>query len=72
MKVHHEAGKATAEKGEIMLDGPGGVSVSMTPDAASQTAGELDRAAQEGRSQEPHAQVQADLPPEKRGHPPQA
>lgn len=35
--VHHEPGHATAEEGIVMLDGPNGVAVSMTPSAARLT-----------------------------------
>ncbi len=35
--VHSEAGLATAEHGIVMLDGPNGVAVSMTPSAALAT-----------------------------------
>lgn len=49
--VFDEAGKAHAEEGEVMLDGPDGVAVSMTPDAAESTAKDLLRAASEARAQ---------------------
>ncbi|MCT8000729.1 hypothetical protein NZL82_02430 [Sphingomonas sanguinis] len=35
--VHEDAGLATAECGIVMLDGPNGVAVSMTPTAARAT-----------------------------------
>ncbi|CAM3077293.1 MULTISPECIES: hypothetical protein [Sphingomonas] len=35
--VHDEAGVATAECGIVMLDGPNGVAVAMTPAAARAT-----------------------------------
>jgi len=48
-QVYAEAGKATAEEGQVFLDGPDGVAVAMTPDAAEETARELTRAAAEAR-----------------------
>lgn len=39
------AGIATAEDGVVILDGPNGVAVTMTPDAASQTGASLIAAA---------------------------
>ena len=47
-----EAGVATAEKGIVMLDGPDGVAVSMTPDAADGTGRSLITAAETARSQQ--------------------
>lgn len=49
--VYEEGGKAFAEEGQVMLDGPDGVAVSMTPDAAEDTAKELLRGALEARNQ---------------------
>lgn len=49
--VYEEGGKAFAEQGQVMLDGPDGVAVSMTPQAAEETAKELLRAASEARCQ---------------------
>lgn len=45
------AGLAVAEQGIVVLDGPDGVAVSMTPDAAEQTARSLNDAAREARQQ---------------------
>ena len=39
------AGKATAESGVVLLDGPGGVAVAMTPEAARETGRKLIEAA---------------------------
>lgn len=44
-------GKASAEKGVVMLDGPDGVAISLTPDAAEETGRQLVRAAEEAREQ---------------------
>lgn len=46
-----EAGIATAEEGLVLLDGPSGVAVAMTPEAAEQTARSLIAAAEEAASQ---------------------
>lgn len=45
------AGVASAEQGTVVLDGPDGVAVTMTPDAADLTADRLHRAATEARAQ---------------------
>jgi hypothetical protein len=39
------AGKAIADSGVVLLDGPGGVAVAMTPDAARETGRQLIEAA---------------------------
>ena len=40
-EVYDEATTVTAENGEVILDGPDGVDVKMTPEAAEQTAENL-------------------------------
>jgi hypothetical protein len=45
-------GKASAEEGIVMLDGPDGIAISMTPDAAEQTGSSLLDAAREARAQQ--------------------
>jgi hypothetical protein len=45
------AGVATAEKGEVILDGPDGVAVTMTPEAAVETAASLIAAAERALDQ---------------------
>ncbi|WP_294237602.1 hypothetical protein [uncultured Sphingomonas sp.] len=50
-QVHDEAGLATAEQGIVMLDGPNGVAVSMTPSAARRTGEGLVAAAREAETQ---------------------
>jgi hypothetical protein len=40
-KVYDEATDVTAEDGEVILDGPDGVDVKVTPEAAEQTADNL-------------------------------
>jgi hypothetical protein len=37
--------KATAEQGEVMLDGPDGLALSFTPDAAAKSAAAMAKAA---------------------------
>jgi hypothetical protein len=38
---HHEPSDVTAEEGEVIVDGPGGRTVSFTPDAALETSERL-------------------------------
>lgn len=44
--VQTKAGSVSTEKGQVMLDGPDGVAVAMTPDAALETGRRLIAAAQ--------------------------
>jgi hypothetical protein len=44
-----DPGRATAVDGLVILDGPDGVAVTMTPEAALQTAESLRAAAEEAR-----------------------
>lgn len=46
-----EPGVATAEQGVVLLDGPDGVAIAMTPQAAEETGRRLMAAAQEAASQ---------------------
>jgi hypothetical protein len=46
-------GRAVAEEGQVLLDGPDGVAIAMTPDAAEETAASLLAAAKEARRQAP-------------------
>jgi hypothetical protein len=50
-KPHDKPTKATAESGEVMLDGPDGFALSMTPDAAKQSATAIAAAARKARQQ---------------------
>jgi hypothetical protein len=50
-KVHDQASKTAAESGEVQVDGPDGVAVSLTPDAALTTADRLTDAAGEAQGQ---------------------
>jgi hypothetical protein len=49
--VYEEGGKAFAEEGQVLLDGPDGVAVSMTPETAENAAKELFQVACEARNQ---------------------
>lgn len=49
LKPRNDAGVATAVDGVVVLDGPDGVAVTMTADAAAQTADSLHAAANEAR-----------------------
>ncbi len=49
--VHADPGVATAEQGVVMLDGPNGVAVAMTPTAAEATGESLIAAARTARAQ---------------------
>lgn len=50
-RPEEEPGQAVAEAGVVVLDGPNGVAVAMTPDAADGTATSLSAAAAEARRQ---------------------
>ena len=50
-KVHDVPTRVTAEEGEVMLDGPDGLAVSFTPEAASKSAQALAEAAGEAHRQ---------------------
>ena len=50
-KLYDEATKVTAEDGEVILDGPDGVDVKVTPEAAEQTADNLVEEAIRARGQ---------------------
>ena len=51
----HAPGVASAEAGVVMLDGPDGVAVAMSPEAAEETGRRLIAAAEEARGQTPAA-----------------
>ena len=60
MKYETRPGRASAEGGLVLLDGPDGVAVAMTPEAARVTAQELIAAADEAAGQEHAPGVAAD------------
>jgi len=49
--AHAQASQVAAEQGNIIIDGPNGVAVTMSPDAAEETARRLFEAAREARRQ---------------------
>lgn len=51
-KTQTKPGVVTAEDGQVMLDGPDGVAVTMTPEAALETAERLFEGALMGKGQE--------------------
>jgi hypothetical protein len=50
-ELYDEATQVSAKDGEVMLDGPDGVDVKMTPEAAEKTAEELEKGAVEAAGQ---------------------
>ncbi len=60
--AYDKPSRVFAVHGEVVLDGPNGVGVSMTPDAAAETAKRLARAAEEARTQAPYAGESDRLP----------
>jgi len=50
-KLYDEATRVRAEDGEVVLDGPDGVDVKVTPEAAEETAGSLVVEATKARDQ---------------------
>lgn len=50
-ELYDEATKVTAKEGEVILDGPDGVDVKLTPEAAEQTAANLEDGAVVARGQ---------------------
>jgi len=46
-----EPGKASAEQGVVILDGPDGVAITLTPEAAAATGHSLIEAAEQARQQ---------------------
>jgi hypothetical protein len=51
-KIYDTPSKVSAEEGEVMIDGPDGVAISMTPDAAAETSDRLLDQAAVARGQE--------------------
>jgi hypothetical protein len=51
MRPENKPGTATAESGQVTLDGPDGVAVAMTPAAARETGRRLIAAADEAEGQ---------------------
>ncbi|HXH16794.1 MAG TPA: hypothetical protein VNJ10_11755 [Sphingomonas sp.] len=40
-KLHDEASQVTAEEGQVLVSGPDGVAIALTPDAAAETSDRL-------------------------------
>lgn len=51
-KIYEDASKVTAEDGSVLLDGPDGVAVAVTPEAALETADRLTDKAAEANGQQ--------------------
>ena len=51
LNAHSEPSNVVAEQGDVLVEGPDGVAVTLTPDAAEETAQRLIRAASEARLQ---------------------
>ena len=52
-KVYDEVGTVTASEGHVLMSGPNGVAVTLTPDAASAMSEQLREAARMAREQLP-------------------
>lgn len=50
-RIYKTPGKAHAEQGQVMLDGPDGIAISLTPHAAEETGKSLIQAASEAKGQ---------------------
>jgi len=64
--VHDVPGKATTESGVVLLDGPEGTALSLTPAAAEETGRQLIRAAEKAR----HVQLVKKGEPQQSAHQP--
>ena len=53
-RAETKASQVTAESGQVIVDGPDGVAVTMSPDAAEETARRLITAVGEARGQTVH------------------
>ena len=53
LTAHDEPSEVAAEQGDVILEGPDGVAVTLTPDAAEETARRMIKAAAEARLQAP-------------------
>ena len=51
-EIHDQPSEVSAEQGEVMVDGPDGVAVSLTPDAAAETSQRLLFGAAQARGQQ--------------------
>jgi hypothetical protein len=58
-RVHNEPSDVTAEEGEVIVEGPDGVNVSLTPDAAVETSDRLLKGGMEANGQRVAAEREA-------------
>ena len=56
-KAHDQPTKTTAIEGEVVLHGPGHVGLSMTPEAAAETARRLSKSAGQASKQSSRSRV---------------
>ena len=61
-KTHGEPGKVAAEGGDVSVDGPDGVAVTLTPDAAVETSYRLLESGLEGQGQQLDARAKGKRP----------
>jgi len=52
IRSHSEPSVVNAEQGQVLVEGPDGVAVTLTPDAAEETGRRMINAASEARRQE--------------------
>jgi hypothetical protein len=62
-KIYDEPSKVNAEEGEVLVDGPDGVAVSLTPDAAVETSDRLLEGAMTARGQQLLERARRKAPP---------
>lgn len=53
IRSHSQPSEVNAEQGEVIVEGPDGVAVTLTPDAAEETGRRMLKAASEARQQIP-------------------
>jgi len=53
MKAHETPSDVQATEGHVLVDGPGGIAVTLTPDAAEKTAERLIEHADQARANRP-------------------
>lgn len=51
---HSEPSDVNAEQGSVIVEGPDGLAITLTPDAAEETGRRMLKAASEARGQEQH------------------
>lgn len=67
-KIHENASEVTAEGGAVLIDGPDGVAVTVTPEAAAETSDRLLHGAAEAVGQQREAERQRRERRETLGH----